>query len=161
MHSQPEVDEGSANKNLMVVLFYNSTKSGVDIVDRMVKAYSCKRMTKRWPVILFYNMIDMRAINAFIVWLALNGENSSANIRKRQTFLIQLGKELVEIKVETGLSHFSPSAVRANSQKRKLTADNSPRPKKARCHICERGKDKNPAPPAAFAKTLFVFNILK
>ena len=37
MHSQPEVDEGSANKKPTVVLFYNSTKSGVDKVDRMVR----------------------------------------------------------------------------------------------------------------------------
>ena len=117
MHSQPEVDEGLANKKPMVVLFYNSTKSGVDIVNRMVRTYSCKRMTRRWPVTLFYNMIDVRAVNAFIIWLALNGENSSANIRKRRAFQIQLGKELAGIKVQAGLSHPVSSAVRANSQK--------------------------------------------
>ena len=93
MHSQPEVGEGSANKKPMVVLFYNFTKSGVDIVDRMVRTYSCKRMTRRWPVTLFYNMIEVSAINAFIVWLALNGENSSTNIRIRHAFLIQLEKK--------------------------------------------------------------------
>ena len=135
MHSQPEVDEGLANKKPMIVVFYNSTKSGVDIVDRMVRTYSCKRMTRRWPVTLFYNMIDVRAVNAFIIWLALNGENSSANIRKRSAFQIQLGKE------QAGLSHPVSSAVLANSQKRKLTADNSPRPKRARCRIYERSKD--------------------
>ena len=98
MHAQPEVDEGLANKKPMVAPFYNYTKSGVDIVDRMVKAYSCKRMTE--PVTLFYNMIDEGTINTFIVWLALNAENSSANIRKRRAFLIQLGKELAGIKVQ-------------------------------------------------------------
>ena len=65
-------------------------------------------------------MIDESAINAFIVWLTLNGENSSANIRKCRAFLIQLGKELAEIKVQAGLSHPASSAVRANSQKRKV-----------------------------------------
>ena len=140
MHSQPEVDESLAKKKPTVVLFCNSTKSVVDIVDRMVRTYSCKRMTRRWPVTLFYNMIDVRAINAFIVWPALNGENSSANIKKRRAFQIQLGKELAGIKVQAGLSHPVSSAVRANSQKRKLTADNSPRPKRARCHIYKRSK---------------------
>ena len=47
MHSQPEVDESLANKKTTVILFYNYTKSGVDKVDRMVRTYSCKRMTLR------------------------------------------------------------------------------------------------------------------
>ena len=127
----------------------------------MVRTYSCKRMTRRWPVTLFYNMIDVSAIIAFNVWLALNGENSSANIIKHRAFLIQMGNKLAGIKIQDGLSHSASSVVRGNSQKRKLTADNLPRPKKARCYICNRKKTKNPALVAAFAKTLFVFNILK
>ena len=108
----------------------------------MVRTYSCKRMTRRWPVALFYNMIDVGAIKAFIVWLALNGENSSDKIRKRRAFLIQLRKEFAGIKIQARLLHSASFAVRANSQKRKLIADNSPRSKKAKCHICERRKDK-------------------
>ena len=141
-HSLPEVYESLANTKQTVVLFYNSTKSGIDILDGMVRTYSCKRIIRRWPVTLFYKLIDVSAINAFIVRLALISKISNANIRKRRAFLIQLEKELTGIKVQAGLSHPASFAIRANSQKQKLTADNSPRPKKARCHICERSKDK-------------------
>ena len=108
--------------------------------------------TRRLPVTLFYNMIDVSAINAFIVWLVLSGENSSADIRKRRAFLIQLGKKLAGIKVQAGFSHLASSAVRASSQKRKLTADNSPRPKKVRCHICKISRDKKPRSACCLCK---------
>ena len=45
-----------------VILYYNSTKSGVETLDRMVKMYTFKRITRRWSVALFYNMIDVSAV---------------------------------------------------------------------------------------------------
>ena len=50
MHNQPDVDENSKKKKPDVILCYNETKSGVDIVDKMVKTYSTKRMSRRWPL---------------------------------------------------------------------------------------------------------------
>ena len=35
---------------------------------------STKRMTRRWPMTIFYNMVDVSAHNALIVWIALNLE---------------------------------------------------------------------------------------
>ena len=72
MHSQPVI-AATSDKKSEIILYYNSTKGGIDILDRMVRTYTCKKMTKRWPVTLFYNMIDVSAVNAFIVWLELNG----------------------------------------------------------------------------------------
>ena len=40
MHNQPDVDENSKKKKPDVILCYNETKNGVDIVDKMVKTYS-------------------------------------------------------------------------------------------------------------------------
>ena len=47
MHSLPEIASNSSEKKPEVILYYNSTKSGVDILDRMVRTYICKRMTRR------------------------------------------------------------------------------------------------------------------
>ena len=47
---------------------YNDLKGAVDTVDKMVVAYSCKRMTKRWPLLIFYNMIDISCYNAFVLY---------------------------------------------------------------------------------------------
>ena len=70
MHSQPDV-AATFDKKPEVILYYNSTKGSVYTLERMVRTYTCKRMTRRWPVALFYNMIDVSAANAFIVWLDL------------------------------------------------------------------------------------------
>ena len=52
-------------------------------------------MTKRLPIALFYNMIDVSAVNAYIVWQRLHGENNRIFSKKRKKkFLIRLGKEL-------------------------------------------------------------------
>ena len=52
-------------------------------------------MTRRWPVALFYNMIDVSVINAYVVWQQLHDENNRIFSKKRRRkFLIRLEKEL-------------------------------------------------------------------
>ena len=53
-------------------MYYNSTKGGVDTMDQLVRSYSTKRMTRRWPMAIFYNMVDVSALNALIVYLSLH-----------------------------------------------------------------------------------------
>ena len=65
MHSQPEIESPSDQKP-SIILFHNKTKGGVGTLDRMLRSYSIKRMTRRWPLVLFYNMLDVSAINAFM-----------------------------------------------------------------------------------------------
>ena len=37
-----------------IITYYNSTKSGVDILDKLVCTYSCKRATARLTVAFFF-----------------------------------------------------------------------------------------------------------
>ena len=99
MHSQPDV-AATSDKKPEVILYYNCTKGYVDTLDRMVRTYICKRMTRRWFVALFCNIIDVSAVNAFIVWLELNGESPNINIKKQRNFLLQLGKELAGVNTQ-------------------------------------------------------------
>ena len=94
MHSHPEIPSNSAEKKPEVILYYNSTKNGVDILDRIVRTYTCKRMTRKRLIVLFYNMIDISAVNAYVVWQQLHGGNNRIFKKKRRKFLIRLGKEL-------------------------------------------------------------------
>ena len=87
-------------------------------MDRMVRKYTCKRMTRRWPVALFYNMIDVSAVNGFIVWLELNGESPSISVKKRRNFLLELGKELAGVNTQPEPSQ-RVSVSSASAQKRK------------------------------------------
>ena len=52
MHSQPEI-ESTSDQKTSIFLFYNKTKGGVDTLDRMLRSYSIKHMTRRWPLVLF------------------------------------------------------------------------------------------------------------
>ena len=65
MHSQPEI-ESTSDQKPGIILFHNKTKGGVGTLDRMLRSYFIKRMTRRWPLVLFYNMIDVSTINAFM-----------------------------------------------------------------------------------------------
>ena len=65
MHNQPEI-ESTLDQKPSIILFHNKTKGGVGTLNRMLRSYFIKRMTRRWPLILFYNMIDASTINAFM-----------------------------------------------------------------------------------------------
>ena len=117
MHSQPEIDITSDQKP-SIILFYNKTKGGVDTLDRMVRSYSTKCMTQRWPLILFYNMIDVSAFNVFIVWQEINHGNGNVFIRQRRKFLINLGKELCGITKKS-----QPVVPISATRKRNVTLD--------------------------------------
>ena len=59
MHHDKAIDEGSSKKKPEVIQYYNGTKAGVDIFDQMIRTYICKPQTKRWPVVMWYNMLDV------------------------------------------------------------------------------------------------------
>ncbi|CAH2089749.1 unnamed protein product [Euphydryas editha] len=71
------------------VSFYNKTKFGVDVLDQMARKYSVKAGSRRWPLQVFYNILDLAAINAWILYK----ETCDENITRKQ-FLFQLAEEL-------------------------------------------------------------------
>lgn len=42
-----------------IIMQYNATKSGVDVLDKLVREYTCMGSTRRWPLKLFLNLIDI------------------------------------------------------------------------------------------------------
>ena len=96
MHSQPTIEITSDQKP-SIILFYKKTESDIDTLDGMVRSYSTKRMTRRWPLVLLYNRINVSAINAFIIWQGIDHENGNICFRKKRKFLISLGKELCRV----------------------------------------------------------------
>jgi hypothetical protein len=49
------------------VAFYNSTKFGVDVINQMARNYSVKAGSRRWPIQIWYNVLDLAAINSWIL----------------------------------------------------------------------------------------------
>lgn len=71
------------------VHYYNKTKVGVDVLDQMARRYSVKAPTGRWPVAVFYNILDLAAVNAHILFKKCTYEQVS-----RRNFIMRLAIEL-------------------------------------------------------------------
>ncbi|KAM9461429.1 piggyBac transposable element-derived protein 4-like [Clarias gariepinus] len=90
MHNIVEIGDNRKRKP-NTVTDYNTMKCGVDIMDRKVGQYTVRAGTRRWPVAVFYNLIDMAAMNAHVLYQACTGVKE-----RRVDFLAQLATELAE-----------------------------------------------------------------
>lgn len=71
------------------VQFYNSTKYGVDVVDQMARQYSTRSGTRRWPVHVFQNILDLSVINSWVCYKEITKSKMS-----RRNFILKLVDEL-------------------------------------------------------------------
>ncbi|XP_058983469.1 piggyBac transposable element-derived protein 4-like [Musca domestica] len=51
-----------------IILYYNETKGGVDTFDQMCSLMSCSRKTNRWPMAVFYGMLNAAFINSYVIY---------------------------------------------------------------------------------------------
>ena len=102
--------EGEAHKP-EIITHYNAHKGGVDNMDHLVGTYSVKRKSSRWPLVLFFNIIDIAAIAAYVVWLC-NFPDWRINKRlsRRRFFLKELGTTLEDDLLQQRLQN--PRALR-------------------------------------------------
>lgn len=80
-----------SNKKMLPdsIQFYNKTKFGVDMTDQMARKYTVKSSSRRWPLQIFFNILDLAAINAWILYKEATG----IQIQRKQ-FLFQLAEQL-------------------------------------------------------------------
>lgn len=145
-HSTPEIDSRRKDGKPQVILDYNRTKGGVDNLDKLLAAYSCRRMTERWPVALFHNILDVSAYNAYVIWRETHPEWMPGKRNGRRLFLEQLGRDLV-----TPLIMRREHAPRAESAQALMSAIRGshrsdaeappPSDKRKRCQLCPRQRD--------------------
>ena len=83
-----------APKKPDIIRFYNSTKGAVDSVDQMAHAYSTKHITRRWPMVLFYNTLDLSTIAARIVWSIKFPDHLLSKKDARPQFILRVAEQL-------------------------------------------------------------------
>jgi len=88
MHSGVQISSGE-KKLPEPIMFYNKTKAGMDVADQMARMYSTRAATRRWPVHVFYNILDLAGLNAFIVYKECTKSRLS-----RHDFILKLCTEL-------------------------------------------------------------------
>ncbi|XP_062414083.1 piggyBac transposable element-derived protein 4-like isoform X2 [Pungitius pungitius] len=162
-HAEAEVGDRPDGKPA-IILDYNRNKGGVDNLDKVIGTYSCRRMTARWPLVVFHNVVDVSAYNAFVIWREVRPDWMSGKRSKRRFFLERLGKELVTPLVERraclprteasaavvraarrarGRAEAAPEAEREPETRAAAVASALSRvaSKRKRCQICPSKKD--------------------
>lgn len=141
MHHDSTVDtnENSATFGKPeIILFYNSSKGGVDTVDKYVSHYSVARTTNRWSMVIVFAILNVGGLNSFII----SKKNNSNPSMKRSVFLKRLAKELCR---EHMLSRITIPSTPTNTKRRlrqilDVEAERRPAPAEdvtsGRCHSC-------------------------
>lgn len=71
---------------------YNITKGGVDTVDLMCSRISTSRRTQRWPMVVFFRLLDLAGINSRRIF-QFNSPGVKNNSRRE--YLFELALELM------------------------------------------------------------------
>ena len=130
-----------------IIQFYNSTKSGVDNLDHLVRFYSCKRKTRRWPYSFFMNLLDVICVNSYVLY------KSDNNVSSRYSFLKDLAHQLMRQQMIRRLEE--SSCRRAHNAIRMFICEENCLPsgdgpttnrdqelRSGRCCLCPRALDK-------------------
>lgn len=147
LHKTAEISDREDRKPA-IILDYNHNKGGVDNLDKVIGTYSCRRMTARWPLVIFHNIIDVSSYNAFVIWNKINPTWMPDKRNKRRVFLEQLGKALVTPHIQRR-ERLPRTAASAALVKAVQGAESCPDPpeaaagagKRRRCQFCPPKKD--------------------
>lgn len=89
MHHSSEMNEEKQKPE--IICFYNETKCGVDLIDMKCSTYSSSRRTRRWPLAVFYRMVSIASVNAFVMFLSYR----DSPLINRFDFIKRLGREMI------------------------------------------------------------------
>lgn len=90
-HKDDEIDPTSDVNKPAVITFYNLTKGAVDVVDRMKSEYSVSRVSNRWPLTVFFSLLNIGGINSQLIYYS----NTNNKITRR-AYLTELAKQLTK-----------------------------------------------------------------
>lgn len=148
-HQAPMVDK--ITKKPEILLYYNATKGGVDVLDAMVENYTYSPPLRRWPTAVFLFLLGIAQVNASTI-LMINRGMGAADVKKgaRREVMFVMGQELVQPRIEmracnpTGLTS---ATLRAIDSVRRTEPDApvagpsaagqaEAAPRQGRCHFC-------------------------
>lgn len=144
MHNDAAIDVSTSEaKKPEIITFYNLTKGAVDVVDEMSATYSTARISNRWPMTVFFSILNTAAINARI--LLLSAKSPQMQYRKRSLFLKNLALELLKEHVRK--RNLQPALPCKLPEKLDNDCSEAPPTKKQkcsrkRCHICPSKIDR-------------------
>ncbi|XP_066154290.1 uncharacterized protein [Euwallacea fornicatus] len=153
LHVSCEEVADDTTKKPEIIDFYNSTKSGVDIADKLCATYNVARSTKRWPMVIFYHMLNVAAINSRLIFWG-NGNEYIFRREYIKKLVFSLLKEQLERRsqipnlppeLKMSLAKYRPETSAREEQLQAATLTR----KRKRCEPCYKETQKD-------AKTKYV-----
>ena len=149
MHNDTAIDPETKNKQKPeIVTFYKHTKVEVDVLDQMCTKYNVSRKTKRWPMVVSFDLLNIAAINANVIYKFNHPEEKSMPRRKFIKKYCLGYLKTKDCKTDSTKDNFS-----IDKKKRKRNSKNIEEPynqqafmhdnKDGRCYLCGRSKDKS------------------
>lgn len=127
LHNGKSQSEGKPE----IITYYNQTKIGVDLADQVIRNYSCKRGTRRWPLCLFYNCLDIAAYNAYIIYRLKFPEFYLQHLKNsRREFLYNLSTTLMSYSEDTIFKDGDEFTAETEKTVNSFTSE------RKRCYLC-------------------------
>ena len=144
MHRDAAVE--AETKMPEIIQFCNSTKGGVDTVDQVCGNYFVSRGTRRWPLCVFFHLVNIAGVNGRILFNKTRKSVDEA--QNRRQFLKNLAMSLMKphLQDKAQLQNL-PSDIQSilSKCKPKLQVDtHEPLPAKSRkrCRLCGSAKNR-------------------
>ncbi|XP_055839580.1 piggyBac transposable element-derived protein 4-like [Episyrphus balteatus] len=148
MHNDDAIDSSTGDQRKPeMITDYNHTKIGVDMVDQLCQNYDVSRNTRRWPMVIFYDLLNISGINALCIYKSNNPEK----VIKRSNFIEQFAWELIRPQIQVRSTVLQLPRVTRQRALTLLGIDAVIQPSipattacyVGRCAICPRNKNKS------------------
>jgi hypothetical protein len=134
LHTEAELAEGEKKKP-QIICFYNENKVGVDVFDQMSRLYSCHSSSRRWPLAVWANILDIAGINAHVVFKNAGNFPSVS----RRVFLLRLIQHLVCSQSDPDrMSIGEPTSLISSRKRRKCRFPHCSNMTLSLCEKCKR-----------------------
>ena len=153
MHYEPILAESEPFKP-EIIQFYNQTKGGVDNLDKLFRTYSSIQKCNRWPVTLFFNLIDIAAYNALVCYVFTNPSYHKGKLSRRRLFLEELAFQLIGKDTHDAPDTSNPPSTSTSNRRKERRYLDCPRKDDKKtpevCNKCEKPVCKNHTKPFCF-----------
>lgn len=121
-----------------IILDYNSGKGGVDLMDSRIADFTCKRMTRRYPLVFFFNVLDISLLNSFLIMQMNDYQKTRKHFIK--TVSDKLASENIELRCNNpkifSKSKDAFASFGVNREVRIICQPNSQGPRKCQIGVC-------------------------
>ncbi|XP_035891452.1 uncharacterized protein LOC118502854 [Anopheles stephensi] len=145
-----EPDENQKHAQLLqLVELYSQTKTTIGTIQQMCAIYDASRCTRRWPMAMFFNLMNLCAINAWCIYQLNHPQEEKIS---RRDFLVNMALELLRPQARKRLDQKTlPRTLKqriamflgvSREEYETVPVLENRRDVRGRCYLCSRARNK-------------------